>query len=60
MTQAERIAALKQSALKSISAKVHKPENAGVALVSCSPHDALALIEAWESVQLAPEASSND
>lgn len=48
----DRIAALKKAALKSISAKVHKPENAGVALVSGSPHDILALIEAWEAQHL--------
>jgi hypothetical protein len=49
MNQHERIEALKKAALKSIAAGANNPNQSGVALVTVGPHDALALIEAWEA-----------
>lgn len=50
MISDKRLTAIKQQALKSISAKANKPENAGVAMVAVTPHEALKMVDAYLKV----------
>jgi hypothetical protein len=44
----ERLVAIKQQALKSLSAKASNPNVQGCAMVVVSPHEALEMVEAVE------------